>query len=81
MLNWCHYMWFGYFWPSLKGNGPEAIAQTVVYGVIGYAVYPPFRNWVNRRFSSLHEKHDDLHAKIDHIITHHPEIPEYQKDK
>jgi hypothetical protein len=63
-------LWYGYFWPSLKGNGPEAIVQTIVYAVIAYLFIPPFRRW-------MHEENVTLHAKLDHIIHHHPEIPEF----
>ena len=65
-----HTLWFGYFWPSLKGNGPEAIAQSVVYALAGYVLIPPFRKWVNSGFQGLHEK-------VDHIIKHHPDIPDF----
>ena len=64
--------WLNYFWASLKGNGPEAIIQTIVYAGIAYAVYPPFRKWL------MHET-GELHAKMDHIIRHHPDIPDYKE--
>ena len=77
MLNWLHYVWFAYFWPSLKGNGPEALVQTVVYAVVGYLFYPPFHNWINNWFAGVHEKTDLLHDKLDHIIENHPDIPTF----
>ena len=79
MLNWLHYMWFSYFWPSLKGNGPEAIVQTVTYAAIGYLVYPPFREWINSHFNAVHARHDDVLDHLKHIIEHHPDIPELPK--
>lgn len=63
-------LWFGYVWPSLKGNGPEAIFQSIVYGMIAFAVYPPLRDWAKRE--SAH-----IHGRLDHIILHHPDIPPY----
>lgn len=68
-MNW-HHLWFGYFWPSLQGNGPEALVQTVVYGAIAYAIVPPFRKWVNGHFKRVQETHDSIHAKLD---AHHAE--------
>ena len=41
-------LWYGYNWPSLKGNGPEAIDQTIVYAAIGLMLYPPLRKWSRR---------------------------------
>lgn len=67
-----HTLWFGYFWPSLKGNGPEALIQTAVYGALAYILIPPVRDWFNNHMKSLHEK-------VDHIIKHHPDIPPFEK--
>ena len=67
-MNWL----YGYIWSSLKGNGPEALVQTIVYAGILYTCYPPFRRWVKHE-SSL------MHAKMDHIIKHHPDIPEFKE--
>ena len=64
-------LWFGYFWPSLQGNGPEALIQTVVYGAIAVLFVPPVRHWFER-------EHDKIHAKMDHIIFHHPDIPPFK---
>jgi hypothetical protein len=69
-VNWLYTLWFGYVWPSLKGNGPEAVVQTIVYGGIAYIFVPPFRKW-------LHGEFTHVHAKIDHIIKHHPDIPTF----
>lgn len=68
------YVWINYFWASLKGNGPEALCQTVAYAAIAYAFYPPFRRWVRKEA-------DHLHGKLDHIIRHHPDIPDYPQPK
>jgi hypothetical protein len=63
-------LYYGYLWPSLKGNGPEAIAQTVLYGAIAVLVVPAARAFITRHVG-------DLHDKLDHIILHHPDIPDY----
>ena len=39
-------LWFNYFWPSLKGNGPEALVQTVVYGGIAVLLVPVVRRFM-----------------------------------
>lgn len=74
-----NYLWVGYFWASLKGNGPEALVQTIVYGAIAVAIWPPARRAIER-FTKRHA--EELHAKLDHnaklmahIIKHHPDIP------
>jgi hypothetical protein len=63
------YLWFHYFWPSDMGNGPEALQQTVVYGAIAVIFVPVVRKWFRRHVA-------ELHAKMDHIIKHHPDIPD-----
>jgi hypothetical protein len=62
-----YHLWFSYFVPSFWGNGPEAIAQTVLYGLIALAVIPPFRHWFERHIKSLHEKLDIAHEKGDEM--------------
>ena len=74
-------LWFNYFWASLKGNGPEALIQTVVYGLIAMAIWPPARKAIER-FAKRHA--EELHAKLDHhealmkhIIHHSTDIPAF----
>jgi hypothetical protein len=59
-----HHLWFTYFWPSLMGNGPEALAQTVLYGLIALIFIPPFRRWFARHIKSIHEKLDGHHEEM-----------------
>lgn len=66
--NWFHSMWFGYVRPSLVGNGPEDIVMT---GLIALAI-PSVRKWLK---AHIHMPNKVLMAKIDHIITNHPDIP------
>ena len=72
-MNWLHNLWFA-TWASLHGNGPEALVQTVVYGLIAVAVYPPIRKWAK------HEA-DHLHAKVDHLVRHLPDVPDFDDEK
>ena len=76
-----NHIWFAYFWPSLMGNGPEALVQTVVYGLAAYLLIPPFRRWINAHFKAQHEANAALHAKLDHVIKHHPDIPKFVDPK
>ena len=67
-------IWFNYFWSSDKGNGPEAIQQTVVYAAIGIYFIPKVRAWVNNHVKSLHDKMDAHHAEhIQLANDHHAE--------
>jgi hypothetical protein len=66
--------WFVWIYPSLRGNGPEAGVQTVVYAGIAMAVYPPLRKWAQRETAHLH-------AKVDHLVKHLPEVPAFDDRK
>jgi hypothetical protein len=79
-------LWFNYFWASIKGNGPEALVQTIVYGIIAILFVPPIRRWFKAEYDKVHAKidlgHKELHAKLDHnarlaqhIIEHTKGIP------
>ena len=34
-MNWLHTLWFGYFYPSIKGNGPESLVELIALGIVG----------------------------------------------
>lgn len=75
-LSWClHWHWlpdlyFGYTWPSLKGNGPEALAQTIVYGAVAAILVPAVRHFLAREFEKVHHKIDHVHETM---VFHHEE--------
>lgn len=88
-MTWAHTLWFGYTWPSLKGNGPEAIIQTVAYAVIAVAVWPVARRFARREMAKVHERvdahRDELLAELaetrralHHLIKHSamPDLPD-----
>ena len=77
-MNWMTNLWFNYFWPSLKGNGPEALVQTVAYAAVAVAVYPPLRKWATKEERAMRA---ELHSKVDHIIKYHPDIPDFHRDR
>jgi len=51
-------------WPSLKGNGPEAAAQTVVYGAIAIIFVPAVRRFIKRELGKIHAKIDQAHQAL-----------------
>ena len=75
-MTWIHHLWFTYFWPSLMGNGPEALVQTVAYGLIAYLFIPPFRRWINGHFKAQKETNERQHeerlrqAEVHQAATH-----------
>ena len=58
-------IWLNYFWSSDKGNGPEAIQQTVFYALVAVVFVPVVRKWVKAELKKVHEKLDAAHAKLD----------------
>ena len=88
------HIWTGYFWPSIQGNGPEALVQTIVYGTIAIILVPPIRRWFKAEYERIHAKidfgHKELHKKLDHNadVLHHivkhtrgiPDLPPKEKE-
>lgn len=62
-MHWLWTLWYGYTYPSLRGNGPEAIVQTLVYAAIAFVLVPPVRKYINAHVKSLHDKLDAHHAE------------------
>lgn len=90
--HWLYTLWFGYAWSSDKGNGPEAIQQTIVYGLAAIILIPPVRRFlkfefdkvhakIDRGHQELHEKLDELHRKVDHGHAHMGVPPLPPKDE
>jgi hypothetical protein len=85
--HWLSNLWFNYAWSSDKGNGPEAIQQTVIYGLVAIAVVPWVHRYIKAEFHKMHMKIEEgqkaIHAKLDKtnalshfIIQEHPDIDE-----
>ena len=66
--HWLPNLWFNYGWPSDKGNGPEGLQQTIVYGAIAAVLVPAVRHFIAREFEKVHHKIDHVHATM---VTHH----------
>lgn len=71
-MHWLWVLYFDYVWPSIKGNGPEAVVQTLVYGALAVIFIPPVRHWAERETKKLH-------AKLDHVIRHSTDIPPFEE--
>jgi len=76
--SWLPNLWFNYAWSSDKGNGPEALQQTIVYGAIAVILVPPIRHALER-FAQRHvdaikqhvsDEHDIMHEHIAHFLKH-----------
>ena len=65
-------LWFGYFWPSLEGNGPEDIISMIVVGVVSVLIWRPVkRAWIAHKAAV-----ERNFIALQHIAKHHPDIPE-----
>jgi len=78
-VHWLSYQWFNYWWPSDKGNGPEAIQQTLVYAATAALFVPIIHRWITKHLDALHAKLDKSHELMRHIIKYHPDIPEIEE--
>jgi hypothetical protein len=76
---WPSNLWFNYGWSSDKGNGPEALQQTIVYAALALILIPPVRKFLQHEFHKVHAKIEAVHetvkehheeAKADREATH-----------
>lgn len=74
-MHWLSHQWFGYWWPSDKGNGPENIQWSLIAAAVVAIFVPAVRAFFKRHFESVHAKMDEVHRMAAHIIEHHPDIP------
>jgi hypothetical protein len=70
-------------WPAGGSGGiPGDVVATLIWVIIAAIAttifYPPFRKALEK-FVKRHLQAEtaELHAKLDHIIAHHPDIPPY----
>ena len=76
-----HNLWFGYWWPSLKGNGPEDSTSLLIVGIISAFLIPAVRRFFHRGWDRLHSKldglgdhHRETQRMLRHVIDQHPDI-------
>lgn len=74
-MSWPHHLWFAWFWPSIKGNGPEDLTSVAVAGVVTAIVYPRLRRWIETELDRLHAKADHTADLLHHIVDHSDHIP------
>lgn len=67
--------WFGYWWPSVKGNGPEDITSLILVGIVTAIFVPRVRRWWVVREQHLHAKLEHVMKQNAHIIHHSKAIP------
>ena len=79
-MNWLYTFYFGYWWPSLKGNGPEDVTSLIVAGVLTSIFVPRVRHWWVAREEHLHAKLDHVLKQNAHIIHHSRAIPNQHAD-
>jgi hypothetical protein len=71
-------------WPAGGSGGiPGDVVATLVWVILAAIAttifYPPVRKAVERFLKRhLQAETAELHAKLDHIIEHHPDIPPYK---
>lgn len=70
-MNWLHSLWFGYWYPSIKGNGPEDLLATILVAVLSAMLWPR----IKAGWKAHHAKLDRNFAALQHIAKHHPDIP------
>ncbi len=75
-MHWLYHLWFGYFVPSLWGNGPEAVVQTFLYSAAAVLLIPPVRKWFTGHMKKLHQKLDNA-TKL--ARQHHQELLDQQQ--
>jgi hypothetical protein len=66
-MHWLSHLWFGYFWPSLQGNGPEALVQTVAYGAIGLTLIPVVRRWLKKEAARAEAEAKGIELEVEKI--------------
>jgi hypothetical protein len=80
--HWLYTLHFGYLWPSIKGNGPEALAQTVVYFIIAAIFIPVVRKFIAREFAkvhhSIHVHGTEITAHLHHIAKYTDGVPPFE---
>jgi len=70
-----------WIWPAGGSGGiPGDVVATLIWviiaGIATTILYPPLRKAVERTIKRHFEEGTaELHAKLDHIIEHHPDIP------
>jgi len=52
--HWASNLWFNYAWSSDRGNGPEALQQTIVYAIVAVVFIPVVRRFIAREFAKVH---------------------------
>lgn len=77
-----HFLAYSFSILNWVTNGSEQIIALGIGAVISYFVWPRLRAKVNGWMKHHTEAANaELHAKLDHIIRHHPDIPDFPSTK
>jgi hypothetical protein len=83
------------FWPPDSSRiAPNLVASVIQWAVVllvAALIWPPTRrkihafvdgklHKVHEGLEDLHSKHNETHQMLEHIIHHHPDIPDFKKD-
>ena len=73
--------WIAYiFNPDIwGGNLSENIIWWAAAAVIASLFYPPLKRWIKAEYEKFHAKLDHNAKALEHIIKHHPSIPEMKE--
>jgi len=68
-------------WEPVKTNIGAGVWWAVIVTIVTSIVYPPLRRAIEAFVERhVHAGSQELHKKLDHIIKHHPEIPEIPEE-
>jgi type II secretory pathway pseudopilin PulG len=71
--------YFNWWWPSIKGNGPEDLTSLIIVGIVASILIPRVRRWWKVRAEHLAARERELHAKIDHAIRQNAHLINHTK--
>ena len=79
--------WDRWVWPAGGSGGiPGDVVATLIWVILAAITttifYPPLRRGIEKFIKRhLEAGTAELHAKLDHIIEHHPDIPPFIREK
>lgn len=62
------YQWFAYWWPSIRSNGPEAITQVIIGGVVAVALWPMARKFARNEMKRVHSDITGVDHELEKIL-------------
>ena len=72
-MHWLPVFWLGYWWPSIKGNGPEDITSLIVVSIAASFLVPRVRRWWRARAEAVRLA-DEVGAAVDVLVRVGPGV-------